>query len=134
MKVCSKCGRNVFDGDAVCGNCGEPVPVDAPEGSVPKAREYNALTTGGVMVLWVCIFSCLYFLWTGFDFFMRNQTGLLDILIGVGVLAVGITVYGLVGLAVSVANDVHVELSHLNEKTGVHTRLLAAVANTAATK
>ena len=101
---------------------------------MPKAREYNALSTGGAMLLWVCIFVCLYFLWTGFDTFMRNQTGLLEMLIGVGVLAVGITIYGLVGLAVHVANDLHVELSHLNEKAGVHTQLLAALANAAAPK
>ena len=52
-------------------------------------------------------------------------------MIGLGLVAVGIIINGLIKLAIGVANDIHTELSSLNEKTAVHTKLLASLANTA---
>jgi hypothetical protein len=51
--------------------------------------------------------------------------------LGIGLVIWGVIVNGLIRLAVNVANDVHDELSELNEKTSTHTRLLASLANSA---
>jgi hypothetical protein len=55
-------------------------------------------------------------------------------LVGFGAVSLisGFMVYGFSKLAVDVANDIHNELSRLNEKTADHTKLLASLANTAA--
>ena len=92
---------------------------------------YGGLSAAGVFLLCVSAVDGLSWLWSGFDKFMSNQTGGTEIMIGLGLVAVGVIINGLIKLAIDVANDIHTELSTLNEKTAVHTKLLASLANTA---
>ena len=94
---------------------------------------YGNLLGAGALCLWLAMIGCVVcmidaFIQVGLT---RIEAAIVLVWLGIGLVIWGVIVNGLIRLAVNVANDVHDELSELNEKTSTHTRLLASLANSA---
>jgi hypothetical protein len=120
MKTCPKCDQEISGDERRCRKCGEGLD-----------RDYGSLLSASRIYL-VCGFlgfvACLLVALVSFAT-MELPGTVLFVLAGVGLLVSGFIVDGLVRLATDVAEDIRCELHDLNEKAGVHTRLLAELAN-----
>ena len=70
-----------------------------------QRKAYGGLAAAGMFMLVVCVIAGVVERFSGLLDFAKAQTGGLELLIGLGVIAGGVIINGLLRLAINVAND-----------------------------
>jgi len=143
MKTCPKCGRNIFENETECGNCGTANGRTPEQALAESERRYGVLAGAAVCYLILCFLVAVGCLLKVFTLLTDlNRPGVLATIgiflsFGAASLISGFLVYRLSKLAVDAANDVRLLVARVtvrHEKTSDETRLFANIANDLATK